>query len=243
MAEDIRILFSDRDNVFLELCKTYLKTSGVSVLTCDNGKDALDIIRNKNPHLVFLSADMPIINGLDCCRTVRMDESLDSIPILITLSCGKKDNIESCNQAGCNDVLLKPINRHTFFSVIKKYITMNKRAAPRFAACFHVEWKSDNGRRSSGNTVDISTQGLFIETKEIIPVNSIIDLDFIIPNSNIEINCRAKVRWINKKDSSAKSTFPSGIGVQFADLNEDNYRYICEYITKEHVEPILQRIY
>ncbi len=243
MSEGIKILFSDKDNIFLELCRTYLKTSGVSVLTCDNGKDALDIIRNKNPHLVFLSADMPVINGLECCRTVKMDESLNSIPILITLSHGKKDNIESCNQAGCNDVILKPINRHTFFSVIKKYIPMNKRAAPRFAACFRVDWTCDAGRRLSGNTVDISTEGLFIETEEIIPVNSIIDIDFILPNSDIEINCTARVTWINKKETSVKSTFPSGIGVQFTDLREDKNRYICDYITKEHVEPILRRIY
>jgi CheY-like chemotaxis protein len=51
MVEGLKILLSDGDKIFLELCKTHLRKSGVTILTCQNGKDALDIIRNERPHL------------------------------------------------------------------------------------------------------------------------------------------------------------------------------------------------
>jgi len=243
MVEGLKILLSDGDKIFLELCKTHLRKSGVTILTCQNGKDALDIIRNKRPHLVVMAAEMSIMNGVDCCKAVKIDDSLQTIPVLLTLSSGRKEEVERCHQAGCDDVLLKPINRHTFHSVIKRYVTLNKRAAPRFRACFPVNWTCEDGQRNSGRTVDVSTKGFFVETENIVPVNSIIRIDFTLPASTVEIICMARVSWINSKDSSLKPLFPTGLGFEFVDMSEENYGHISEYIRKEHVEPVLHRIY
>jgi CheY-like chemotaxis protein/Tfp pilus assembly protein PilZ len=243
MVDGLKILLSDGDKVFLELCKTYLRKSGASVLTCQNGKEALDIIRNKRPHLVIMASEMAMISGLECCKTVKMDESLHAIPVLLTLSSGKKGEIERCRQAECDDVLLKPINRHTFYSVIKKYVTLNKRTAPRFQASFPVNWETEDGQRNCGFTVDVSTKGLFVETDHKVSVNSIVNLNFTLPASDVEVNCRARVSWVNRKDSSLKPVFPAGLGLEFVDLSEEYSSYISEYIRKEHVEPLLHRIY
>jgi hypothetical protein len=53
----------------------------------------------------------------------------------------------------------------------------------------------------------------------------------------------ARVSWINSKDSSLKLLFPTGLGLEFVDLTEENYGHISEYIRKDHVEPVLHRIY
>lgn len=243
MVEGITILLSDGDKVFLELCKTHLRKSGASILTCQNGKDALDIIRDKRPHLAVMAAEMTIMNGVDCCKKVKKDESLQTIPVLLTLSSGKKEEVERCHEAGCDDILLKPINRHTFYSVIKKYVILNKRTAPRFRACFPVNWTCDDGQRNSGHSVDVSTKGLFVETENKVPMNSIVCVSFTLPSSNIEIKCKARVSWINNKDSSFKPVFPTGLGLELVDLTEENYGHISDYIRKEHVEPMLHRIY
>jgi CheY-like chemotaxis protein/Tfp pilus assembly protein PilZ len=243
MVEGVKILLSDGDRVFLELCKTHLRKSGVSILTSQNGKEALEIIKNKRPHLVVMAAEMTLMSGVDCCRAVKMDESLHAIPVLLTLSSGKKEEVERCRQAGCDDVLLKPINRHTFYSVIKRYVTLDKRTAPRFRACFPVEWTGENGQRNYGFTVDVSTKGLFLETEHRVPLNSIVRLDFNLPASNVEINCKARVSWINDKNTSLKSVFPAGLGLEFVELSEENYAHVAEYIKKDHVDPLLRRIY
>jgi Tfp pilus assembly protein PilZ len=190
-----------------------------------------------------MAAEMTVMNGVDCCKMVKMDESLHAIPVLLTLSSGKEEEVERCRQAGCDDVLLKPINRHTFYSVIKRYVSLNKRTAPRFRACFPVEWAGEKGQRNSGVTVDVSTKGLFVETEHIAPLNSIVCLDFTLPASKVEINCRARVSWINHENTSLKPAFPAGLGLEFVDLSEESQAFIAEYIRKDHVEPLLRRIY
>jgi CheY-like chemotaxis protein len=243
MADGIIILLSDGDSVFLELCKMHLRKSGVNILTCQNGKDALDIIRNKKPHLAVMAAEMPMMNGFDCCRTVKMDENLQKIPVLLTMSSGKWEEVDRCRQSGCDEVIIKPINRHIFYSVINKYVTLNKRTAPRFRVRFPAIWTSGDGQRNSGYVVNISTKGIFVETEATAIVNSIISVNFTLPVHDVEINCKARVSCVMLKDSTLKYTYPKGLGLEFADLSEENYSYISEYIRKEHIEPIMRRLY
>jgi hypothetical protein len=49
----------------------------------------------------------------------------------------------------------------------------------------------------------------------------------------------ARVSWINSKDSSLKPLFPTGLGLEFVDMSEENYGHISEYIRTEHVEPFI----
>jgi CheY-like chemotaxis protein len=242
MADGIKILLSDGDKVFLELCKVHLRKSGVDILTCQNGKDALDIIRSKRPHLAVMAAEMPIISGFDCCREMKTDETLQTIPVLLTLSSGKWEEVDRCHQAGCNEVLIKPINRHIFYSVISKYVTLNKRTASRFRVRIPVNLTCGDGQRDSGYSVNISTKGIFVESEATADVNSIISINFKLPSNNMEITCKARVSSICHNYSAPKSPFPKGLGMEFVDLSEENFSYISEYIRKEHVEPTMRRI-
>jgi DNA-binding response OmpR family regulator len=243
MGDGIKILLSDGDNVFLELCKVHLRKSGVKILTCQNGKDALDIIRNERPHLAVIAAEMTVFNGFDCCRTVKTDKTLQIIPVLLTLSSGRWEEVDRCRQAGCDEVLIKPINRHIFYSIINKYVTLNTRTAPRFRVRFPVNWTCGDGQRNSGYGVNISTKGIFVESEVTAKVNSIISLKFTLPAYDVEINCRARVSCVMLNDSTLNFAYPKGLGLEFVDLSEENYSKIFGYIRKEHIEPIMRRIY
>jgi DNA-binding response OmpR family regulator len=243
MADEIKILISDGDKVFLELCKIHLRKSGVNILTCQNGKDALDIIRNKKPHLAVMAAELPIVNGFDCCRIVKTDETLQTIPVLLTLSSGKWEEVDRCHQAGCDEVILKPINRHIFYLVINRYVSLNKRRAPRFRVRFPVNWTCGDGQRNSGYSVNISTKAIFVESEATANVNSIISINFTLPANDVEINCKALVYCVYHNDIALKSTFPKGLVLEFVELSEENYSYISEYIRKEHIDPLMRRLY
>lgn len=232
-------MFSDRDKVFLELCKLYLRKTGVTVFTCENGKDALDIVRDKRPHVVVMSADMPVMNGVDCCRQLKTDESLQRIPVLLTLLSFSEEQAERCRQAGCDDILLKPVNQQALHSVIKKYVTLNKRMAPRFHARFAVNWDSGDGPGNSGHSVDISTRGIYLASQATVSAGSLLSLDFRLPASDMDIRCKARVAWANHNGSGLKPSLPAGFGLEFVDLSEESCRGICEYIRKEHIEPIM----
>lgn len=240
MNAETRILFADPDQIAVELGKAYLRKTGTRLLTCHDGEMAWDIIRREKPDLVFMSAMMPGLDGVECCRLVKADADLHSTPVVLTLMSGKGENLEICAKAGCDDVLLKPIDRRTFFSTIKKFVNLEKRNSPRFKARFSINCNSGNDDGSVCNVFDVGTGGLFLQASPLLPVDSVVFMDFVLPVINIEISCKGRVAWINQPDAPAKTAFPPGMGVEFVDLSTEGKQAIHEYLQKEHVARILK---
>ncbi|MHC4269810.1 MAG: response regulator [Planctomycetota bacterium] len=57
--------------------------NGVALLTAENGKEALEVIKAKKPKLVILDIMMPEMNGLELCNIVKNVLGLKKIYILI----------------------------------------------------------------------------------------------------------------------------------------------------------------
>ena len=53
-----------------------LEDEGVNFLTAENGENALEIIQEENPQLVFLDVMMPKMNGMEVCRRVKKELSI-----------------------------------------------------------------------------------------------------------------------------------------------------------------------
>ncbi len=239
MDREIRLLLADSVNIFIELGKMYLKKTGARIYTCNNGKDALAIIEGERPDLVFMSAFMPQMDGVECCRRVKEDKSLSSTGIVLTLVSGTAENIESCLQAGCDDILLKPVERRAFFAVVNKYVDLNKRNAPRFKDHFGVSVSHGNGDGMKCRVFDVSTGGLFVEVFPPLPVNTIVGLDFILPLSQEKICCKGRIAWVNQTERPINPAFPPGMGVEFVHMNGKNSGLVKRYLQQAHVTPII----
>lgn len=240
MGADTSILLADSDQIAVELGKAYLRKTGARLLTCHDGEMAWEIIRRERPELVFLSATLPGIDGLECCRLVKSDAALHATAVVLTLVSGKGENLESCARAGCDDVLLKPIDRKSFFSTVKKFVSLEKRNAPRFKSRFSIHCVSGDDNGSYCNVFDVSTGGLFLQASPLLPVDTVLALDFILPVVNVDISCKARVAWLNVPEAPTKLEFPPGMGVEFVDLGAEGKQAIHDYLQKEHVARILK---
>lgn len=80
------ILIADDEADVLELLRKGLVAEGYSVLTTDNGKDALTITRERRPDLIILDILMPGISGGSVGLTLQEDPRTRDIPIIF-LSC------------------------------------------------------------------------------------------------------------------------------------------------------------
>jgi CheY-like chemotaxis protein len=239
MDKEFKFLLADSVSIFIELGKMFLKKTGARIYSCNNGKDALAIIKSEKPDLVFMSAFMPEMDGLECCRLIKENKSLSSTGIVLTLVSGSAENIESCLQAGCDDVLLKPVDRKTFFTVVNRFVNLNKRNAPRFRDCFGVNLSHLDGGSISCKAYDVSCGGLFLEIFPPLTINTIVGLDFVLPHSDDKISCRGRIAWINQLDRPLNPGFPPGMGVEFVDMDEKNIQAIAQYLQKTHVAPII----
>lgn len=82
------------------------------VITAENGKEALDLIRENRDDLslVLLDLMMPVMNGFEVLEHVRGDESFDHIPIIV-LTAEKSAELQAL-QMGAADFITKPFDMH-----------------------------------------------------------------------------------------------------------------------------------
>ncbi|MBC7741538.1 MAG: response regulator [Bdellovibrionaceae bacterium] len=113
---NLRILVVDdsKDNQFL--ISRLLKNSGAEVQTADDGLLGVEAALKKNFDLILMDVQMPRLGGLEATLKLRQ-QNYDKPIIALTANALKGDR-EKCLQAGCNDYLTKPIQRHELISTI-----------------------------------------------------------------------------------------------------------------------------
>ncbi|WP_306607581.1 ATP-binding protein [Azonexus sp.] len=86
---------------------------GLATRSAENGQEAVAAIAHKRPRLVLMDIQMPVMDGLEACRIIRQQETMQQTPrlpiIALTASAFAEDR-QRCSDAGMDDFLTKPIN-------------------------------------------------------------------------------------------------------------------------------------
>ena len=90
----------------------------------------------------------------------------------------------------------------------------------------------------SGFSVDLGTGGLFLQTEYPLAINDRMVLIFSLPDHEKSVSCDARVAWVNKdRDSDEENNdYPSGVGLQFADLSLEDVTAISGFVENYGVE-------
>ncbi len=121
MAE--RILITDDDKIFRYLVKEILIEEGYEVIEAENGKQALEILKNGKIDLVILDVDMPEMNGFETLNKIREDENLFNIPvIMLTVKAMMEDQLQGF-EYGADEYLAKPFESQILLAKIKNLLT------------------------------------------------------------------------------------------------------------------------
>ncbi|WP_369900042.1 response regulator transcription factor [Bacillus manliponensis] len=101
------ILIVDDEPEIVQLVALYLRNEGYVIHTAFNGVEALEVIEEKQPHLMILDIMMPNIDGIEVCRRIR---EFSNIPILM-LSAKVEDMDKILGlMTGADDYMIKPFN-------------------------------------------------------------------------------------------------------------------------------------
>lgn len=95
----------------------------------------------------------------------------------------------------------------------------------------------DEKRLLRDYSVNMSIGGLFLETSDLLPVGTILHVEFKLPGKEGTIACRAKVAWTNGPDSPKKAALPHGMGIQFLTLSLDDMYTIRDFLTHYECVP------
>lgn len=103
----------------LELIEYNLRREGFHVLTASDGETGLELVRREGADLVLLDLLMPGLDGLEVCRSLKMDSVTRSIPIIIVSAKGEEADIVLGLGVGADDYVSKPFSPRELIARIR----------------------------------------------------------------------------------------------------------------------------
>jgi hypothetical protein len=89
------------------------------------------------------------------------------------------------------------------------------------------------GTREELFLIDLSVRGIFVERSEPLPAGSLAEATFRLPGNELPIVARCRVAWWRAPDMTLSSkTLPSGVGLEFVDMDGEAARRIRGYLSE-----------
>ena len=125
------ILLVEDDPQDVELTLKALGEHGLArrVAVVDNGAEAVDYLYRRgkfetraagNPMVVLLDNKMPQLDGLEVLNTIKADERLKTIPVVVLTSSDETRDLIDFYEHGANAYVIKPVDYSEFMTTVKR---------------------------------------------------------------------------------------------------------------------------
>jgi CheY-like chemotaxis protein len=101
--------------------KFLVESYGYQVFEAADGIEALDSFKKYQPDIVLMDISLPMVNGLITTKAIRECDSTGKVPIIAITSFGKSF-YEQAVEAGCNDLISKPLDTDSLESLLSGYL-------------------------------------------------------------------------------------------------------------------------
>lgn len=121
--ENVNVVIVDDNPMILNTLDEVISSeAGLSVIgRADNGKDAIDMIKDTQPDVVLLDLVMPQMDGITVVGNIKKKTSMLKNPAFIILSAvGGEQMTEEAFQAGANYFLMKPFDKDILVNKIRR---------------------------------------------------------------------------------------------------------------------------
>jgi CheY-like chemotaxis protein len=103
------LVVDDEPNILFALEET-VKAAGHGCISAVDGEEALFLAREIRPDLIVSDVIMPKINGYELCRTVKTDDRISAIPVVLVTVRGMLKDLAEGQDAGADGYLVKPFH-------------------------------------------------------------------------------------------------------------------------------------
>ena len=116
----MKVLIVDDFSTMRRIIKNLLRDLGfTNTHEADDGTTALPMLQGGGFDLLITDWNMPGMRGIELLKTVRADEALSSLPVLMVTAESKRDHIVEAAQAGVNAYVVKPFTAGTLEEKIR----------------------------------------------------------------------------------------------------------------------------
>lgn len=120
MSQKILLVEDNADN--LNIYRTLLVHYGYEVLEAENGEIAIRVARDSRPDLILMDIAIPVIDGWEATRRLKMDERTKAIPIIALTARAFEADRETAALAGCDGYLAKPIEPQRVVEEVERFL-------------------------------------------------------------------------------------------------------------------------
>ncbi len=225
-----KILLVDDVDFFLELEKDFLGNTPADIYTARNGLEALEFVKRQRPDVIFMDVTMPVMDGLTCCRTLKNDPELRSIPVVMVFAPSREVGPETVVKAGCDACLTKPLDRKVFLETGKRFLFGIERREIRVPCRLPLTLVHD-GQVIDCTCEDLGTGGMYVRSRDSLVEGEVVRVTMTLPGGKAnEFTCRARVAWVNQGFPRAKLILSQGFGLEFLQPSRDAIAKIRSFL-------------
>ena len=101
-----------------------LEDEDVEFFTAENGEQALEIINEEKPQVVFLDVMMPKMNGMEVCRRVKKEQGLSDVYIILLTAKGQELDRQKGQEVGADLYMTKPFDPEVILSKAREVLKL-----------------------------------------------------------------------------------------------------------------------
>ncbi|MGP8050856.1 MAG: response regulator [Desulfobaccales bacterium] len=154
------ILAVEDDEDILELLKYNLGKEGYRVTAVTTGEEGLRLARAAAPDLILLDLMLPGVDGLEVCRSLKMDAKTRQAPIIMLTAKGEETDIVTGLEMGAEDYVTKPFSTKVLLARVRAVLRRRHTAPPAEDAPLRIhDLVIDPGRHEvliQGQPVDLT---------------------------------------------------------------------------------------
>jgi two-component system, cell cycle response regulator DivK len=117
-----RILIVEDNHLSLTLLNDFLKVKGYETLKTSEGREAIDLAREKQPDLILMDIRLPDISGFDVTRLLKQDDQTKSIPIIAVTAFATPGDQTKALESGCDGYITKPVIIDNLLRTIESFL-------------------------------------------------------------------------------------------------------------------------
>jgi len=114
-----RILVVDDQEDLRGVLRDLLAGSGYTVIEAADGEVGVAKAKSDHPDLILMDIQMPVIDGYEATRRIKVDPDLNPIPIVAVSSFAMKGDEEKARAAGCDHYVTKPYSPMQLLRLIR----------------------------------------------------------------------------------------------------------------------------
>lgn len=134
-----RILWADDEIDLLKPHIIFLEQKGYNLTTVNNGRDAIDLVREKFFDIVFLDENMPGLSGLQVLQELKTIDP--TLPVVMITKSEEEQIMEDAIGSKISDYLIKPVNPNQILLSLKKNLNEKRLVSEKTTSDYRQEFR------------------------------------------------------------------------------------------------------